>query len=45
MNIIMKEYTVDRINDVIEFELNIRKEEDFWGWEINQGLFGLDLCN
>jgi len=31
----MKRYTKDKINDVIDFELRLRKEEDFWGWEID----------
>ena len=35
MEIIIKKYTKDRINDVIQFELDLRKEENFWGWEIN----------
>lgn len=30
------EYTQDRISDVLEFERNLRKEEDFWGWEIDE---------
>ncbi len=29
-------YTKDRIQDVIEFERNLRKEEDTWGWEIDE---------
>lgn len=29
------EYTKDRIPDVLEFERNLRKEEDFWGWAID----------
>lgn len=28
-------YTKDRIDDVIQFERQLRKEEDFWGWEID----------
>lgn len=32
----IKKYTKDKIDDVIQFELNLRKEEDFWGWEIDQ---------
>lgn len=28
-------YTKDKIDDVIQFELQLRKEEDFWGWEID----------
>ena len=35
MEIIIKRYTKDKIDDVIQFELNLRKEENFWGWEIN----------
>lgn len=31
----IKRYTKDRINDVIAFEQNLRKEEAFWGWEID----------
>ena len=31
----IKKYTKERISDVITFELNLRKEEDFWGWEID----------
>lgn len=28
-------YTKDKVNDVIDFELRLRQEEDFWGWEID----------
>ena len=35
MEIIIKKYTKDKIDDVIQFELDLRKEENFWGWEIN----------
>ncbi len=28
-------YTVDRIQDVVDFELTLRAGEDFWGWQIN----------
>ena len=35
MDIEIKEYTKERINDVIKFELDLRKEEDFWGWKID----------
>lgn len=31
----IKRFTKNEINDVIAFELNLRKEEDFWGWEID----------
>ena len=30
------EYTIDRIPDVIDFELRLREEEDVWGWEIDE---------
>ena len=36
MEIIIKRYTKDKIDDVIQFELDLRKEENFWGWEINE---------
>lgn len=32
----IKQYTIDRIDDVIAFEQNLRKEEDFWGWKIDE---------
>jgi len=35
MNIEIKEYTKQRINDVIQFEKDIRSEEVFWGWKID----------
>lgn len=28
-------YTKDRIPDVLEYERQLRTEEDFWGWEID----------
>jgi len=31
----IKQYTPKRIEDVIRFEEDLRKEENFWGWEIN----------
>ena len=34
MEIIIEEYTSDRIDDVIEFENRIREKEE-WGWEID----------
>lgn len=34
MEIEIKEYTKERIDDVLEFERRIRTEEN-WGWEIN----------
>lgn len=32
----IKEYTYDRIPDVVQFERDLRKEEDFWGWPIDE---------
>ena len=31
----IKEFTKDRIDDVIAFEHDLRREEDIWGWEID----------
>ena len=31
----IRPYTKDRIDDVVRFEKDLRAEEDFWGWEIN----------
>ena len=28
-------YTKDKLDDVIQFELQLRREENFWGWEID----------
>ena len=36
MNIEIRPYTAERIDDVLQFESDLRKEEDFWGWEINE---------
>lgn len=30
----IKRYTKEKIEDVLQFERNLRKAEDFWGWEI-----------
>ncbi len=35
MKVEIKEYTKELINDVINFELRLREEEDFWGWSID----------
>ena len=35
MEIIIEEYTKDRINDVVEFENRLREKEE-WGWEIDE---------
>lgn len=36
MNIQIKRYTKDKIQDVLSFEKRLREEENFWGWEINE---------
>ena len=36
MVIDIRPYTKDRIRDVVQFEKALRKEEDFWGWEIDE---------
>lgn len=36
MDIEVKRYTKEKIDDVIDFELNLRKGEDVWGWEIDE---------
>ena len=35
MEIEVKVYTKELIQDVLDFEARLRKEEDFWGWEID----------
>lgn len=35
MNLQIKRYTKDKIPDVLDFEKRLRKEENFWGWEID----------
>lgn len=32
----IKHYTKGRIPDVLNFERNLRAEENFWGWEIDE---------
>ena len=32
----IKEYTKERIQDVVDYELRLRKEEPDWGWEIDE---------
>ena len=32
----IEKYTIDRMPDVIDFELRLRAEEDVWGWEIDE---------
>ena len=36
MKIETKHYTKDRIPDVLRFERDLRSEENFWGWEIDE---------
>lgn len=31
----IKQYTKERISDVLQFERDLRSEENFWGWEID----------
>lgn len=35
MEILIRQYTKDRIKDVLDFEHKLRAEENFWGWEID----------
>lgn len=35
MDLTIKQYTKDRIPDVLGFEKRLREEENFWGWEID----------
>lgn len=32
----IKHYTKEQIPDVLQFERDLRSEENFWGWEINE---------
>ena len=36
MKIDIKPYTADRIGDVVLFEQELRRQEDCWGWEIDE---------
>lgn len=36
MDIQILKYARERIADVLQFEKNLRSEEDFWGWEIDE---------
>lgn len=36
MEITIQKFTKERIDDVLQFEKDIRAEEDFWGWEIDE---------
>ena len=35
MDIEIRPYTADRVDDVIRFEKELRAQEDVWGWEID----------
>ena len=35
MELEIREYTAERIDDVVRFEHELRREEDVWGWEID----------
>ncbi len=32
----IEEYTIHNLEDVLEFERELRRQEDFWGWEIDE---------
>lgn len=32
----IKQFTKELIPDVLQFERDLRAEEDFWGWEIDE---------
>lgn len=36
MKLEIQEYTKNKIPDVLDFERRLRKEENFWGWEIDE---------
>lgn len=36
MEIEVRVYTKELIQDVLDFEARLRKEEDFWGWKIDE---------
>ena len=36
MEIEVRVYTKELIQDVLDFEVRLRKEEDFWSWEIDE---------
>jgi len=35
MDIVIQQYTKERIGDVLDFEKRLREEENFWGWAID----------
>ncbi len=34
-SVLIVPFTIDKLNDVINFENNLREEEDVWGWDID----------
>ena len=36
MKICVAQFTKDKLEDVLRFERQLRAEEDFWGWEIDE---------
>ena len=38
MQIRIEPYTKERIDDVLAFEHELRRQEDFWGWEIDKAM-------
>ena len=32
----IKQYTKELIPDILQFERDLRSEENFWGWEIDE---------
>lgn len=34
-SVLIVPFTIDKLNDVINFENNLRGEEDVWGWDID----------
>ena len=34
-SVLIVPFTIDKLNDVVNFENNLREEEDVWGWDID----------
>ena len=34
-SVLIVPFIIDKLNDVINFENNLREEEDVWGWDID----------
>lgn len=34
-SVLIVHFTIDKLNDVISFENNLREEDDVWGWDID----------